>query len=295
MKEFNGLNIGFVGGDLRDVILMKHFQGMGAKVFVLGSSPTDLSVSEVDNMPEFLHAVDVVMAPMPGVDKDGNLKGAFLKSGLVLDDNFFQLLGPQKPLIIGVMPDNIYNKALQMGANIIRTAELDEIAVLNAIPTAEGAIQIALAESKRTLFGSKAIMFGLGRIGRILGRRLVLLGTEVYGVARRPASYAWGQDLGIKPLTECQFESIIPQAHFVFNTVPGLVVDEKILKMCKKDVIIIDLASAPGGVDFDSAKALGLKALLALGLPGKMSPESAGEILCQEYPRLIQEARKNYK
>ncbi len=55
--------------------------------------------------------------------------------------------------------------------------------------------------------------------------------------------------------------------------------DEEKLKRIKSGALIIDLASYPGGVDFEKAKELGIKTIHALSLPGKVAPKSAGEII----------------
>lgn len=290
MERFKELTIGFLGGDQRETMLMRYLKKLGANICIFGDSPSEILAQEIHSLPDFMAKVDVLIGPMPGIDNDAKLKKAYAKEGVFIDRAFFTMLGTKKPFLIGVVPEAIYKQGLQMGAKIISTTDLDEIAVLNAIPTAEGAIQIALGESQRTLFGSTVVIFGLGRIGRVLGKRLALLGSKVYGVARRAASYAWGEELGIMPLREEDFASVLNKTHFVFNTVPSLVVDREILSLCKKEAIIIDLSTAPGGIDFIAAEEMNLKALLCLGLPGKMFPESAGEIICQEYPNLIIEA-----
>ena len=55
--------------------------------------------------------------------------------------------------------------------------------------------------------------------------------------------------------------------------------DEKVLSTLGKNTVIIDLASAPGGVDVSAAKRLGVKVITAPGLPGKYAPVSAGTII----------------
>lgn len=287
MVELKGLNIGFLGGDRREIILMQYLQKQGANIHTLGFPPAGVTAKATHQLEDFLATVEIAIGPMPGTDVAGYIKGAYLPRGLKIDEEFFKKLGPNKPLLIGMLPAKLVNIAHDLGSNIILSANLDEIAILNAIPTAEGAVQIALAESERTIFGSKSIVLGLGRVGRVLGHRLALLGSKVYGVTRNPAAHAWGQDIGIVPATYASLETILPQAHFIFNTVPAMVLTDDVLKECYAETIIIDLASAPGGVDFDSAKKLGIKALLCLGLPGKLFPQSAGEILCRTYPRLI--------
>ena len=73
----------------------------------------------------------------------------------------------------------------------------------------------------------------------------------------------------------------------IFNTVPAMVLDKGKLLALRRDALIIDLASGGGGTDFAAAEELGLKALHALSLPGKVAPVSAGRLLGQVYPGLI--------
>ena len=42
-----------------------------------------------------------------------------------------------------------------------------------------------------------------------------------------------------------------------------------------KNTLIIDVASKPGGVDFEYAKRNGYKVIHALGIPGKIAPRTA--------------------
>ncbi|MBR4282673.1 MAG: hypothetical protein IKT35_03055, partial [Clostridia bacterium] len=71
----------------------------------------------------------------------------------------------------------------------------------------------------------------------------------------------------------------IQKYNLIINTVPTLIFNETLLKKCKKDVKIIDLASVPGGVDFEMAKTLGIDAIHALSLPGKTAPKTAAKII----------------
>jgi dipicolinate synthase subunit A len=66
-----------------------------------------------------------------------------------------------------------------------------------------------------------------------------------------------------------------------------MVLNREILKYANPQVLIIDLATQPGGTDFEAANAFGLKAILAPGLPGKVAPVSAGKILADVIPKLI--------
>lgn len=58
-----------------------------------------------------------------------------------------------------------------------------------------------------------------------------------------------------------------------------MILNEPMLKHIDKHTLIIDLASRPGGVDFEAAKRLGLNVNWALSLPGKVAPITAGKII----------------
>ena len=71
-------------------------------------------------------------------------------------------------------------------------------------------------------------------------------------------------------------------------------INADVLSHVRKDALLIDLASKPGGVDFAAAKNAGIKTLWALGLPGKVFPVSAGSILADTV-LIILEERGNKK
>ena len=75
----------------------------------------------------------------------------------------------------------------------------------------------------------------------------------------------------------------------IFNTIPSLILNDEILTKVKKDALIIDLASKPGGIDFDAAKSYGLKVIWALSLPGKIAPVSSGAIIKDTIMNIIKE------
>lgn len=74
---------------------------------------------------------------------------------------------------------------------------------------------------------------------------------------------------GYEPLPLDNLKDHIHEFDIIFNTIPSLILDDEILTKVKKDALIIDLASKPGGIDFDAAKSYGLKVIWALSLPGK--------------------------
>ena len=178
----------------------------------------------------------------------------------------------------------------QMEINNIRyidLMELDEVAYLNAIPTAEGAIAKAMELLPVTIHSSNVLVLGFGRVAKILADKLKGLNANVFCAARKQKDLAHIKALGynvidINEMTEC-----IDKIDIIFNTVPTLILGEKKLKALNVDTLIIDLASAPGGVDFEVAKKLGINAVLELGIPSKVAPKSAAKYLKETIDSVI--------
>ncbi len=134
---------------------------------------------------------------------------------------------------------------------------------------------------------------GFGRIGKVLAKMLSGIGADVTVCARRKESLALAVGLGFKTCHIKNLAMQINQANLVFNTIPALILTPQILESTGKDALIIDLASRPGGVDFDYAEKLGIRTIHALGLPAKTSPETSSQILCNCINSFIAERRTN--
>ena len=145
------------------------------------------------------------------------------------------------------------------------------------MPTAEGAIQLAMEELPITLHGARVLVIGYGRLGRVLADRLAGLKARVSVAARRYADLAWAENCGYGVEHTGQLEGWLCGYDLVVNTVPVRVLREAELADLKPGCLVIDLASKPGGVDFDAAARLGVKAFWALSLPGKVAPVTAGK------------------
>ena len=169
---------------------------------------------------------------------------------------------------------------------MVETAELDEIAILNSIPTAEGAIQRAMEELPVTLHGSPVVVVGFGRCGMTLARMLGGIGARVCVVARGAGQRARAYEMGFEAEgIDGLKERVSPRTRAVFNTVPARLLTREVLQAMRRDAVVIDIAQTPGGTDFDAARELGIKAFLELGIPGKVAPKTAGEILARRRPR----------
>lgn len=123
--------------------------------------------------------------------------------------------------------------------------------IVNTLPTAEGAIEIAISETPITLHGSKTLVLGYGKIGKILAKDLCGMGACTYVEARKYADLAMIEGHGYEPLSLGELKDNIHKFDIIFNTVPSLILDSEALERVKKDAIIIDLASKPGGAELN--------------------------------------------
>ena len=82
-------------------------------------------------------------------------------------------------------------------SNIIDIMKCEELAVLNSISTAEGAIQIAMEETNHTLHDSNILILGFGRIGKVLAKMLNAIGANVYCEARKNEDLAWIKNIWV--------------------------------------------------------------------------------------------------
>lgn len=149
----------------------------------------------------------------------------------------------------------------------------------NAPPTAEGAVQIAMEELPITLHGARVLVIGYGRVGKLVAHRFAALGAKVSVAARKFSDLAWAEALGYGVEQTGALVGWLCAYDLVVNTVPARVLSEKELRDLKPGCLVMDLASKPGGVDFETAGVLGIKAIWALSLPGKVAPVTAGKVI----------------
>ncbi len=285
----SGIKIAVLGGDDRELILVNELVKMGATVVVAGFPRDKIGPGAfvVHTVEEACKEAEVLILPLPGTSPDGLIRAVYAESSLKLSEQAIQTIAPNALVIIGSARPFLKEWAKTYDFNLIEIIDMDEIAILNSIPTAEGAIQIAMEETPITIHGSKTCVIGFGRTAITLARTLKALGSDVTVVARNRGQLARAYEMGCKRAGFSELREVMNSVDIVFNTVPALVIDKEILKYTNTRVLIIDLATQPGGTDFEAANKYGFKAILAPGLPGKVAPVYAGEILADVVPRLI--------
>lgn len=267
-----------IGGDKRQLFLADSLIRDGYSV-ILGGFDSVVSMGKV-SLADIGTAVcygDAVIFPLPSVRADKSLNTPFSDHKYYLTAADCEQLA-KKPVLAG-MADKLLRAypTLQSGT-VFDYAKREDFAILNAVPTAEGAVQRAMELYEGTISGSRVTVTGFGRIGKALSRLLCALGAEVTVCARSSKDLATAKSLGYRTRNIEKLAGV-KDTDIIFNTVPALIFDEALLKNTSRDALIIDLASLPGGVDFEAADALGIDACRALSLPGKCAPKTAAEVI----------------
>lgn len=274
-----GKSVLVIGGGVRLQKSAEAFaeDGFKAKVFD-GSTALKSAVDDCD----------IIVLGIPATNDDVTVNAEELPCAINLRD-LAMLVGKRKLVVGGRLTEHL--KAL-FDIYSVRWADYsmrDDFETMNAVPTAEGAIQIALEEFPFTLHSSNVIVTGYGRVSKALSERLRALGADVTICARRAQARAEAKTASLGAISFDALPEAAKCCDILFNTVPAKVINRGVLSSLPQSAGVIDLASKPGGVDLDEAKTLGVNVIWALSLPGKTAPVTAGKIIEETVCNIAQE------
>jgi dipicolinate synthase subunit A len=285
-----------IGGDLRTIKLAKMLANEGNKIYTYGLEKAEelKDNSNIIFTEKISRAipkdVEVVIGPIPFTSNGININAPFGEKEISIREMIHYLEG--KILIAGSISPEIYDMANDEYIEIIDIMKREELAVLNTISTAEGAIEIAISNTNKIIHGSEVLILGFGRIGKVLARKMAGLSAKVTCAARKDEDLAWIRAYGHKETNINALGENLSQYDIILNTVPHLVLNKERLQYVKKDVLLIDLASNPGGIDKKEAKELNLKLVWALALPGKVAPVTTAEFIKDTIYNILKEIYK---
>lgn len=255
-----------VGGDARLKTVKHSLENQNFFVNTLGLYPDDKGDISLS---------DIIILPVP-TTRDNETVFAPLTNRII---PLSEIADKTKDQLILCCNYNFQNR------KCIDYNTLDSYALLNAVPTAEGAIKIAIENTDFTIWQSNILIIGNGRVGKILSNRLKNLGANVTVSARKPKDFAELEALGFNYINTEKLESIYLGYDIIFNTVDFPVLSDEALKNLPAK-LLVDLSSK-GGFNLSYAKSLGLNAQKAPALPGKTAPKTAGKILAKTVSELI--------
>ena len=268
-----------IGGDRRSVELAKLLlrEGHRLRSFALEKAALPPEIPRDDCLQSCVYGADCILLPFPA--EKGGLLNAPYANQAPRPDTVLDALWPGQILLGGRLGEELLAAAHRAGLQTADLLRRPEIAVGNAALTAEGALCRMMEHSARSLWGSRALVLGWGRVGSQLALRLRALGARVTAAARSSRDRATAEALGLAALDYPALDRDVGDFDFIVNTVPARVLTEPLLCLIRPDCLLLELASAPGGFDRQFAANIGLQLLFAPGLPGETAPLSAAELL----------------
>ena len=278
-KMKQDIKIGVVGGDTRLLATAHTLARDGFRISCFGVPKSEGKYNGYKICNTLEDAVRGAAAVVTGVpySSDGKWLNCPPEDYAISVKALLCNMTPCQLLLGGRLDNSLYEAAEKHSVKAIDYFASEELTVLNAIPTAEGAVEIAMKELDVSLRDARMLITGFGRVGKVLANTLKGLGCDVTVSCRRKSESAWCRVYGYGFMPLETLGDKVDGYDVIFNTVPATLFTKELL--CNTDAVIIDLASVPGGVDTTAAGELGVKVIRALSLPGKVAPKTAGEII----------------
>ena len=253
------MNILFIGGDKRMLFAKDYLNKNGYKTDSLGL---------IENDNGKIETADIIILPVPTSKDNKNI--------------FCPLTNKEIPL---KTIDKANENAIIFSANYkisnkrnIDYLKLDGYAILNAVPTAEGAISAAIENTDFTIWKSKTLVIGNGRTGKILAERLNALKANVTVSARKFYDFSLIDSFGLKYIETENIKETAKKYDIIFNTIDVELQND--VKKQLENILIIDLSSK-GCITEEDIKKYNLKYIKLPGIPGKTAAKTAGNIISQ--------------
>jgi len=279
MREIQKLLV--IGGDKRQLHMAQALRGSGYQVSLCafgeheGFETLDFCAAPLETA---IPDAQAVILPLPA-SRDGVCVNAPFSLSPPKLETVLEALSKEQIVFAGMLSREWKSAFFQRGIPVFDYFEREELAVYNAIPTAQGVIKTALDHIDFTLHGANCAVTGYGRTAKVLANALRGLGTQVTVAVRKYRDIAWAQADGHRGIYLQELPRCAERFDILVNTVPVQILGEAALSRLRRDCLLIEIASEPYGIDFRAAEALGLKVIVAPSLPGKVAPKTAGKII----------------
>ena len=281
------MNISIMGGDLRIARLAEMYAKENYNIYTYGlenffnKKKNNDKIVMCSNIEETIKKSNIVIGGIPFLKDEIFINAPFSSRNITIDELKEKLC--YKTFVAGGIPNSFYNNTI----NNIDLLQNEKLTILNAIPTVEGTIKIAIEEREETIFESNVLICGFGRIGKILCDRFFDLGANVFCSARKESDLTWIREKRYIPIEYNDICKYANKFDLIINTVPTKIIDREKLDCLNKNILIIDLASNPGGIDKNYAEKIGIRVISALGIPGKEMPNTAAKYIKEIIDKII--------
>lgn len=285
-----------IGGDMRQVYLTEELADPSRRIcyYALSASPKEghcsptAYLTNAATLQEACSVSSQLICPIPLSTDDTHLNQRVLTDGLTLQQLLDELHAGQL-FFAGAIPPAFRDEAEKKGVKVYDLMEVPSLSYFNTLATAEGAICEAISMSPINLHKSRCLILGYGKCGSTLAHYLKGMSCYLDIITRDPLEQSQAALTAVHVDGIEALENRVMDYDFIFNTIPALVLTAPLLKKMKPQVTIIDISSAPGGVDFAAASELNLCARLAPGLPGKYAPASSARAIKETIEIMLKE------
>lgn len=196
----------------------------------------------------------------------------------IMIDDINQLI--KKGALVVTLMHNDYMIQLSKQYHFYYIALLDDGEFLehNSILTAEGVISYLISHRRYPLYDSQILVTGYGHCGKAIIDLLIGFKAHLSISVRNQYLKKDIESLGCHYM---QIEDIdLSHIDILINTIPSVTIEEDLLKTANKDIMIVDIASYPYGVDHHKALSLNLNSQILPSIPCRYAYGYASKMIC---------------
>ena len=285
------MNISVIGGDLRLCSLAQLLakDKNTVSVFAMENSKEIMenkTLKKCESIEEAIEESKIIIGSIPFLKSNGEMYTTF-SDKIIRVENFTKKKYKDKLFIAGNISNSAKEKLEGSYEKVIDLMKQEELVILNTIATAEGAIDVAIQNTNTIIHGSNVVILGFGRVAKEVATKFHGLSAKVTCAARKTTDLAWIKTLGYDAVNINELGEDLKKYDIIINTVPQMIIEKENMQFMKQDVLLIDLASSPGGINIEDAKKMNLKFIWALALPGKIAPVTSAKFIKETIYNLI--------
>jgi dipicolinate synthase subunit A len=285
-----GSNIAIIGGDARQLEVIRKLSKLDATIHLVGFDQLDHGFTganklDLEELPT--KDLDGIILPVSGTGFNGEVETIFSNKKIILSKDILSKTKENCTVYTGISNSYLNQTIQETNRKIVKLFERDDVAIYNSIPTAEGTIMMVIQHTDITIHSSNVMVLGLGRVGMSVARSFANLSANVKVGARKPEHIARISEMGLKAFHLENIKEEVKDIDVCINTIPAPIISSNVISAMPAHTLIVDLASKPGGTDFKYAEKRGIKAILAPGLPGIVAPKTAGQIIANVMTQLL--------
>ena len=293
-NEIQKYKIAILGGDKRLSEVATLFSAKEHEVRLFGLSDGSMNYASgrlCSSVDKAICGADIGILPLPLTRDNIYLSSAGEKTPL---SEIIKLARANNTVLLGgIVPAEAQRLCAVSGVEIYDYYAREELQRKNALPSAEGALMIAMENTDVTIDGMNALVCGYGRIGKILAPLLRGMGASVTIAARRDEVICEATMDGFEAVKirgdGQELQRAAARCDVIFNTVPAIIFNQSVVSQITDKPLYIEIASSPGGIDLGAARDNGIKTIIAPSIPGKYSPKTAGKFIFETVRDILSE------